>query len=501
MGGAAAARHGRSWSAEALATRIEQARTAFQGSSFGFELTAPTDELLAAADSARLAGRRLLLLGGEAVALLLAFAVLVAARQRPDAEAMLARLRAAGISRWQGGLVLFVESLGAALAGTVLGWLVGSAAATAIAGRSGEPVAALLSHSVLSGRGLVIALAVALTAALVVTLALAIEPVRLGGLALSPLDVAALGAVLAVVVALARGAANANELLAANGTGLVLLLLPALVAFAAAVVVARLLPLALRGLERLVPENALALRLASLGLARRPGYAAVAVAFVVVSLGFALFASSYRSTLVVAQQQEAAFAVPADEIVSEDLSQLIPVRSVVTPSVQRSLDARVSRVTRVAGSIAGADVTGITVLGLPRAGLAGIGGWRSDFAAAGPQALARDVDPGRPVALRGRGSRTTRGSCRCGWSSSARSSGSSPTSQRRTARSSRFASPATRGHVRPSSSCPCRRLRAAAGSSRSGSSRRRSSRSAAPTRAPPRSAASSSAHRGSTAGR
>ena len=391
----------RSWSAEALATRIEQARTAFQGSSFGFELTAPTDELLAAADSARLAGRRLLLLGGEAVALLLAFAVLVAARQRPDAEAMLARLRAAGISRWQSGLVLFVESLGAALAGTVLGWLVGSAAATAIAGRSGEPVAALLSHSVLSGRGLVIALAVAATAALVVTLALAIEPVRLGGLALSPLDVAALGAVLAVVVALARGAANANELLAANGTGLVLLLLPALVAFAAAVAVARLLPLALRGLERLVPENALALRLASLGLARRPGYAAVAVAFVVVSVGFALFASSYRSTLVVAQQQEAAFAVPADEIVSEDLSQLIPVRSVVTPPVQRSLDARVSRVTRVAGSIAGADVTGITVLGLPRGALAGIGGWRSDFAAAGPQALARDVDPGRPVALRG----------------------------------------------------------------------------------------------------
>ena len=169
LGGAAAARHVRLWSAEALATRIEQARTAFQGSSFGFELTAPTDELLAAADSARLAGRRLLLLGGEAVALLLAFPVLVAARQRPDAEAMLARLRAAGIRAGRRP-VLFVESLGAALAGTVLGWLVGSAAATAIAGRSGEPVAALLSHSVLSGRGLVIALAVALAAALVVTL-------------------------------------------------------------------------------------------------------------------------------------------------------------------------------------------------------------------------------------------------------------------------------------------------------------------------------------------
>jgi hypothetical protein len=213
--------------------------------------------------------------------------------------------------------------------------------------------------------------------------------------------VAALGAALAVVVALARGSANASELLAANGTGLVLLLLPALVGFAAAVAVARLLPPSLRLLERAVPHDALTLRLAALGLARRPGYASVAVAFVVVSVGFALFASSYRSTLVTGQRQEAAFAVPADEVVREDLSQLVPVRSVVTADEARSLPARVTPVTRVAGNIAGADVTGITVLGLPRPALARIDGWRSDFASAGPDELARDVDPGRPVALRG----------------------------------------------------------------------------------------------------
>ena len=41
------------------------------------------------------------------------------------------------------------------------------------------------------------------------------------------------------------------------------------------------------------------------------------------------------------------------------------------------------------------------MLGLPRGTLAGIGGWRSDFASAGPSELARDVDPRRPVALRG----------------------------------------------------------------------------------------------------
>ena len=481
----------RSWSADALATRIEQARTAFQGSSFGFELTAPTDELLAAADSARVAGRRLLLLGGEAVALLLAFAVLVAARQRPDAEALLARLSAAGVARWQSGLVVFVESLLAAVAGTVLGWLAGSAAAAAIAGRSGEPAGALLAHSVLSGRGLAIAAAVAAVAALVVTLALVIEPLRLGGLALSPLDVAAIGAALAVVIALARGSANASELLAANGTGLVLLLLPALVGFAAAVAVARLLPLALRGLERVVPENALALRLAALGLARRPGYAAVAVAFVVVSVGFALFASSYRSTLVVAQRQEAAFAVPADEVVSEDLAQLIPVRSVVTPTVERSLGARVSRVTRVAGNITGADVTGITVLGLPRSTLAGIGGWRSDFASAAPSELARDVDP-QPA---GRAARPADPGRRAEALAADGRAADAARARRLRGGAGRLVRPDSPGPQRGAAPAGARRAgagarRAAAGSSRSGSSRRRSSRSAAPTRALRRSAAS-----------
>lgn len=392
----------RSWSANALATRIDQARSAFQTGTFGFELTAPTDELRAAAGAAHVAGRRLLLLGGAAVALLLAFAVLVGARQRRDVEAMQARLRGLGVPRWQGGVVILVESLAAALAGTVLGWAAGSAAAAAVADRSGEPVGALLRHSVLTGGGLTIALLVGLAAGLVVALALTVTPVQVGGRAISPLDVAALGAALAVVIALARGSANASELLASNDTGLVLLLLPALIGLVAAVAVARLLPLALRGIERLVPKDALALRLAALGLARRPGYASVAVAFVVVSVGFALFASTYRSTLETGQREQAAFAIPADEVLSEDLSQLVPVRAIVTPEVERSLaGVHVSRVTRLAGNIAGAQVTGITVLGLSRSSLPHIDGWRSDFASEGPAELARRIDPRRSVALRG----------------------------------------------------------------------------------------------------
>ena len=392
----------RSWSANDLANRIDQARTAFQTGTFGFELTAPTDELRAAAGDAHVAGRRLLLLGGAAVALLLAFAVLVGARQRRDADALRARLRAVGVRRWQSTLVILVESLTAALAGTILGWVAGSAAAAAIAGRSGEPVGALLRHSVLTGRGLTIALVVGLAAGLILALALTIAPVEVGGRAISPLDVAAVGAALAVVIALARGSANASELLASNDTGLVLLLLPALVGLVAAVAVARLLPLALRGLERIVPKDALTLRLAALGLARRPGYASVAVAFVVVSVGFALFASTYRSTLETGQREQAAFAIPADEVLSEDLSQLVPVRAIVTPEVERSLGVQSSRVTRLAGNIAGAQVTGITVLGVPRSTLPGIDGWRSDFASRDgsfvPIRLARNEGP-RPRVL------------------------------------------------------------------------------------------------------
>jgi hypothetical protein len=394
----------RSWSAAALATRVDQARTDLESSSFGFGVSAPTDELRAAASDAKVAGRRLLLLGGEAVALLLAFAVLVGARLRRDVDATRGRLAGAGVRGWQTGLVVVLESLAAALAGTVLGWIAGSAAAAAIAGKSGEPVGALLRHSVLSGHGIAIALVLGLAAALVLAAALTIRPLRLGSLALSPLDVAALGAALAVVIALARGSADASELVATNGTGLVLLLLPALVGFVAAVVVARLLPFGLRQLERAVPKDALPLRLAALGLARRPGYAVVAVAFVVVSIGFALFAATYRSTLVTGQQEQAAFAVPADEIVRENLSQLVPVRSVVTPELERSLGpgVRVGRVARFAGSIAGAsDVTGITVLGLPRSSLARVDGWRSDFAAESPAELARLLDPQRPMAMRG----------------------------------------------------------------------------------------------------
>ncbi len=76
------------------------------------------------------------------------------------------------------------------------------------------------------------------------------EPVSFGGLRITIADVAALGALAAILLALARGKADAGSLASGGGTGIVLLVLPGLLIFVLAVVAARLLAPALRLLER-----------------------------------------------------------------------------------------------------------------------------------------------------------------------------------------------------------------------------------------------------------
>jgi hypothetical protein len=252
---------------------------------------------------------------------------------------------------------------------------------------------------VLAWDGIALALGVAVAGTAALVLALAVRPVRLRSLSLSWLDLAAIAAAAVVAAAFLRGRADADAILDERGTGTVLLLLPGLIGFVVAVAVARALPPILLGLERLIPSRAVVGRLTALGLVRNPGYAAVAVAFVAVSVGLALFAEAYRSTLERGERDQARYAAPADFIVREDLSHLVPVRDAVRPTDLRSLgaDARSSAVLRVNGSIRGArDVTGVTVLGLDRSSVEGIDGWRGDFSDAGVATLAdRIAAPGK----------------------------------------------------------------------------------------------------------
>src|SRR5205814_5858393 len=90
-----------------------------------FQVAAPLDELSAADETARVAGRRLFLLGGEAAALLLAFAVLAAARMRRDAQAASRRLTGFGATRAQIALAAIGEAVVVAFLGALAGWIAG----------------------------------------------------------------------------------------------------------------------------------------------------------------------------------------------------------------------------------------------------------------------------------------------------------------------------------------------------------------------------------------
>lgn len=383
----------RSWRVDPLIGSIERARAALEARTAEYDLVAPTTELREARDEARVGARRLLLLGGQAAALALAFAAFAATRLRRSAQDARRRLTWLGTPPWQVALVPAAQAVALGAGGALLGWA-SAAVVVALLGR-GE----LVAHSLLSPAGLLLATVAALAAALVVGTVLATGR---RGAAPRVLDGIAVGLVAAIALSLARGAADTEQLLAQGGTGVVLLVLPAAVVAVAAIVAARLLAPALRALARAARAQSPAPRLAAVTLARRPGAALAAVAFLVVSVAFAVFAEAYRETLSAGQRDRATFALGADLVLREDLSRLIPVREVATPARLRALQATAAPVLRASGNVPGlASATGLTVLGLEPALLRNLRGWRSDFAAERPSELAARVRPAGPAALRG----------------------------------------------------------------------------------------------------
>jgi hypothetical protein len=385
------------WEIDHFADTVVRTRSELASLSLAFDLTAPIAELRAADESGRVAARRLLLIGGEAAALLLAFAVLAASGLRRDAEAQWRRLTWYGARRWQLVAGSAAEAGALALAGAAVGWTIGSVVGLIVAKEAGVPAGEVLRHSVIAGRGFALAAGIAAAAAMVVLLALRAGSARLGALTVTPVDAAAVGAAVAVVLALARGATDTEALADERGTGALLLLLPALIAFVAAVVWARVLAPLLGLLERWGRGGPVPLRLAALSLARNPGRAAIAVAFLVVSLGLALFAEAYRATLARGQQDQAAYAVPVDAIVREDVTKLVPVAQ-AAPVVPR---ARSIPVTRLSGNVRRLETSsGLTLLGIPADALPTLR-WRADYATNSTTELERLLRPARSVAPAG----------------------------------------------------------------------------------------------------
>ena len=363
------------WDVSAFTDKVRRLTAEIESSSDEFQVVAPTEQLSTATAAPPAAWPRRRLRGGGGPPLLLAFTILAAAALRRDVTDARRRLTWFGARRWQVELHTLTESCALAVAGTVIGWVLGGAVAALIASRAGSPAGDVIRHALLSENGLLAAAAVAAAAGLLLYATVRAPAVHLGRAGFTALDAAAVGAVSVVLVGWARGSVDAQQLAGGSGTSAFLLLVPALIVFAVAVLSARLLAPALRALGRAGRRGPISLRLAAASLARNPGHAAIAATFLVASLGLALFAVAYRSTLLHGQRDEAAFAVPADYVLTEDLSQLVPV---LHGAPTRSLPGTPTPVLRLSGNIPSG--TTFSFLALPGRSLLGVQGWRSDFA-------------------------------------------------------------------------------------------------------------------------
>jgi hypothetical protein len=392
------------WEIPGFQRRLDLAQNRLESADPLFSLAAPTDTLREIRATTRVAGRRLLIVGGDAAILLLGFAVLASTRLRRDQQAVRRRLRWFGAQRSQVTLVAATEVLAITLVATIAGWLLGTGAGALLARHLGAPGAAAVAHSVVTARGLLIAVGLAVIVAVVMLVAVRAEPVSFGGLRITIADVAALGALAAILLALARGKADAGSLAAGGGTGIVLLVLPGLLIFVLAVVAARLLAPALRLLERSgrrtglgVPVSA---RIALLSLARAPGQVILSVVFFVVAVSVAVFAIGYRGTLETGMREQARYAVPADVVLQEDLQRLVPIQQAASPAQYARLGTA-TPVLRDAGYVTGNSGRDFTLLALPADALTSIQGWRGDFSSESRTTLARRLRPPGPAALRG----------------------------------------------------------------------------------------------------
>ena len=366
-----------------------------------FDVTAPEEELRASDTAGRVGARRLLLLGGAGIASLLAFVVAVGSAGRRAGEVSRRRLTWLGALPEQLLAVEGAEAIAVGVTGAIVGWAAGIGLGAATAAHWNSPVGAVVVHAAASGTGFLLLAAVALVAGTLLVLALRAPELRVGGLTLTLADVAGVAAVVVIAIGLLRGAADAESLAAGNGTGIFLLLLPGLLLFTVAIAAARVLAPALRLLERAGRRASVPLRLSALSLARAPGRAAVAVTFLTVSIGLALFALVYRATLERAQSDEASFAVPRDAIVKEDLSRLVGVHETAT-SRDYALLGTATDIIRLSGVVPGlVRERALTVLGVPATSTGDLAGWRSDFADASLPELMRRIAPRSSVQMRG----------------------------------------------------------------------------------------------------
>jgi hypothetical protein len=382
------------WDVPGLLRRESAASQDLERAGGAFGLGAPDTALEAAHSSAQVAARRLLLVGGAAAALLVGFVLLAAGGLRRDSRAEFARLARHGARAWQVRLQAAVEAAWVTGLGVAAGAGIAAAAIAYAAREGGVGASAALHHSLVTpaGLGLLLALWAGAAALLVIVERVDAESARLGPV--HALDLVALAAVAATVLAAARGSSTEASL--ASGSDPLLALLPGLAAVAAGAVVARLAGPLLRLLGRGLRRGPVAVRLALVSLGRQGGRPALVIAFITAALGLAVFALSYRDTLTTGEADQAAFAVPLDFNVTESSALVNPLDAapiVAYRALARHARAVAAPIIRISAAVPGSGIPAQpALLGIP-AGLLPELRWRSDYAGSSQAELARALGP------------------------------------------------------------------------------------------------------------
>ncbi len=371
----------RGWQLAGAEDRLARAQARLLLSGSQFSLSAPFTVLDEARAQASAAPQRLLLAGGGAIAALALFVVLAGGGLRRDQRAELDRLRRAGARTRDGVLFVAIESGWLCAAALGAGAAGGIGTAALLAHSQGEPVGAILAHSVITPAG-VITLATGWLAATALVAAL------VGVRTARPVDVLAVAAASALVVAV-RGPGSDRALA---------LLLAPLCCVAVGVLTFRAAGFVLRGAERLARGGPVLARLALVNLARSGGLPALAIAFVAVAVGLGGFAVAYSSTLIRSAADQAADRVPLDALVSPGPDFSTPLEVAPLARWQALAGGTVLPVRRTeANYTSGGGTVTVPALGVPAGGLAQIHGWRESDGSAPLTVLARRLAPAGPV--------------------------------------------------------------------------------------------------------
>jgi hypothetical protein len=391
-----------SWQVADLLRRESQAQTRLEQADLSFAFSGPDAALTAARASGKASAQRMVLIGGGVSTLMLGFALVAAISLRRGLAAERRRLLLRGATRSQLWLALATEIGLITLSGWLAGIVAGVLAVMGLAGLAGLPADTIVAHALLRGWALVSLLLAWAIATAVVLVAASTRDQSSSARRVRLIDVAAVGAALAVAIGLARGHLSADTL-ASGGDATFLLVLPGLVCFVGGVVAARLLrPLMLLG-ERVSRRGPIAVRLALLALARAPARTLATVGFLVVAVALALFAAGYRATLDRQASDEAAFAVPLDVTLSQGHKLLLPLDAAPVQEYDRlGPDVHAYPILRRSADVAGlgSNAQSITVLGVPPDAFAAMR-WRSDFAATARSRLVQAVGADGPASLQG----------------------------------------------------------------------------------------------------